>query len=73
MSASSKESGAAPAHAGALPTQRTGGAVLLDGKAVAARVRAEVAQRAAQFTARYGRRPGLAVVHVGEHPASTTL
>ena len=48
-----------------------GGAALLDGKAVAARVRAEVAVRAAAFTARHGRRPGLAVVQVGEDPASS--
>jgi methylenetetrahydrofolate dehydrogenase (NADP+)/methenyltetrahydrofolate cyclohydrolase len=48
----------------------SGGAVLLDGKAVAARVRAQVAQRAAEFAARYGRAPGLAVVQVGEDPAS---
>jgi methylenetetrahydrofolate dehydrogenase (NADP+) / methenyltetrahydrofolate cyclohydrolase len=49
----------------------TPGAVLLDGKAVAARVRAEVAQRAQAFAARHGRPPGLAVVQVGEHPASS--
>src|ERR1700732_1694017 len=48
-----------------------GGAVLLDGKLVAARVRAAVAARAAQFAARHGRRPGLAVVQVGEDPASS--
>ncbi|MFZ1099251.1 MAG: bifunctional methylenetetrahydrofolate dehydrogenase/methenyltetrahydrofolate cyclohydrolase FolD, partial [Steroidobacteraceae bacterium] len=42
-----------------------------DGKAVAARVRAEVAERAQGFVARHGRRPGLAVVQVGEHAAST--
>ncbi len=48
-----------------------GGAALLDGKAVAARVRAEVAARAAGFAARHGRRPGLAVVQVGEDPASS--
>ncbi|MFZ1907029.1 MAG: bifunctional methylenetetrahydrofolate dehydrogenase/methenyltetrahydrofolate cyclohydrolase FolD, partial [Steroidobacteraceae bacterium] len=46
-------------------------AILLDGKAVAARVRAEVAERAQAFVARHGRRPGLAVVQVGEHAAST--
>jgi methylenetetrahydrofolate dehydrogenase (NADP+)/methenyltetrahydrofolate cyclohydrolase len=46
-------------------------AVVLDGKAVAAKVRAEVAARARAFTAQYGRRPGLAVVQVGEDPAST--
>jgi len=71
MSASSMESGAAPAHAGAPPAPRAGSAVLLDGKAVAARVRAEVAQRAADFAARHGRRPGLAVVQVGQDPASS--
>jgi methylenetetrahydrofolate dehydrogenase (NADP+) / methenyltetrahydrofolate cyclohydrolase len=48
-----------------------GGALLLDGKAVAARVRAEVAVRAGEFGARHGRRPGLAVVQVGEDPASS--
>jgi methylenetetrahydrofolate dehydrogenase (NADP+)/methenyltetrahydrofolate cyclohydrolase len=48
-----------------------GGARILDGKAVAAKVRAQVAERAAQFAARYGRRPGLAVVQVGEDPASS--
>ena len=46
-------------------------AILLDGKAVAAKVRAEVAQRAADFATRHGRRPGLAVVQVGEDPASS--
>jgi methylenetetrahydrofolate dehydrogenase (NADP+)/methenyltetrahydrofolate cyclohydrolase len=56
----------------ALPAARhPGGAVLLDGKAVGARVRAQVAERAAQFAARYGRRPGLAVVQVGQDPASS--
>lgn len=48
-----------------------GGAVLLDGKAVGARVRAQVAESAAEFAARHGRRPGLAVVQVGEEPASS--
>ena len=48
-----------------------GGAVLLDGKMVAARVRAAVAARAGAFAARHGRRPGLAVVQVGEDPASS--
>lgn len=48
-----------------------GGAILLDGKAVAARTRAAVAVRAAEFAQRHGRRPGLAVVQVGEDPASS--
>src|SRR5262245_55409007 len=47
------------------------GAVVMDGKAVAAKVRQEVAVRAKEFAARYGRRPGLAVVQVGQDPASS--
>jgi methylenetetrahydrofolate dehydrogenase (NADP+)/methenyltetrahydrofolate cyclohydrolase len=47
------------------------GAIVMDGKAVAAKVRAEVAARAKEFAARYGRRPGLAVVQVGKDPASS--
>ncbi len=43
---------------------------MLDGKAVAARVRAEVAARAAAFASQHGRPPGLAVVKVGANPAS---
>jgi methylenetetrahydrofolate dehydrogenase (NADP+) / methenyltetrahydrofolate cyclohydrolase len=49
----------------------SGGAVLLDGKAVAGRVREQVAAGAARFQERHGRRPGLAVVQVGQHPASS--
>lgn len=45
-------------------------ASIIDGKAVAARVRARVAQDVAAFTARTGRTPGLATVLVGEDPAS---
>src|SRR5262249_6055909 len=47
------------------------GAIVMDGKAVAAKVRGEVAARAREFAARYGRRPGLAVVQVGQDPASS--
>jgi methylenetetrahydrofolate dehydrogenase (NADP+)/methenyltetrahydrofolate cyclohydrolase len=43
---------------------------VLDGKAVAARVRAEVKSRASAFTSARGRPPGLAVVKVGSDPAS---
>jgi methylenetetrahydrofolate dehydrogenase (NADP+)/methenyltetrahydrofolate cyclohydrolase len=43
---------------------------VLDGKAVAARVRAEVALRAAAFAQQNSRPPGLAVVKVGANPAS---
>ena len=45
-------------------------AIVIDGKAVAAGVRAEVAVDAAAFTHAHGRPPGLAVVLVGENPAS---
>ena len=71
MSASPKPGISPVANAGAPPDGRAGRAVLLDGKAVAAKVRAEVAERAADFAARHGRRPGLAVVQVGDHPASS--
>ena len=42
---------------------------LIDGNTLAQRIRADVAQRAAALTAR-GLRPGLAVILVGENPAS---
>ena len=45
-------------------------AQILDGKAVAAKERTKSAARAADFISRYGRAPGLAVVKVGEDPAS---
>ena len=47
-----------------------GKAIVLDCKAVAARVRAEVKTRAAEFARSRGRPPGLAVVKVGSDPAS---
>jgi methylenetetrahydrofolate dehydrogenase (NADP+)/methenyltetrahydrofolate cyclohydrolase len=45
-------------------------AVLIDGKAFAERLRARVAAAVPDFVAHAGRRPGLAVVLVGEDPAS---
>jgi len=45
-------------------------AALIDGKAVAAEVLARVGSEAAAFQAKSGRPPGLAVVLVGEDPAS---
>ena len=45
-------------------------AKLIDGKAIAASVRAGVKERVAEFVARNGVRPGLTVVLVGEDPAS---
>ncbi len=43
---------------------------LIDGKAAAASVRSEITARAARLLAETGKRPGLAVVLVGEDPAS---
>ena len=45
-------------------------AQVLDGKAISAKVRGEVALRAAAFEAKHGRKPGLEVVLVGDDPAS---
>ncbi len=45
-------------------------AKILDGKAVAAKERQRSAARAADFVSQFGRPPGLAVVKVGEDPAS---
>jgi methylenetetrahydrofolate dehydrogenase (NADP+)/methenyltetrahydrofolate cyclohydrolase len=45
-------------------------AILIDGKAVAAGLRDEVARMAARLAADHGLVPGLAVVLVGNHPAS---
>ena len=63
-------SGAGTALSAPAAVRTAGGAVLLDGKMVAARVCAAVAARAAAFAARHGRRPGLAVVQVGHDAAS---
>jgi methylenetetrahydrofolate dehydrogenase (NADP+)/methenyltetrahydrofolate cyclohydrolase len=52
------------------PRPAGGTAILLDGKAVAARVLSAVAARAAELAMRLGRPPGLAVVQVGEDAAS---
>ena len=45
-------------------------ATIIDGKAIAARVRGEVAREVESFVASVGRPPGLATVLVGEDPAS---
>ena len=45
-------------------------ASLIDGKAIAASVRAEVKAKVAELAARTGVRPGLTVVLVGNDPAS---
>ncbi|HWX45191.1 MAG TPA: bifunctional methylenetetrahydrofolate dehydrogenase/methenyltetrahydrofolate cyclohydrolase FolD [Solirubrobacteraceae bacterium] len=46
------------------------GATIIDGKAIAARVRAQVAEEVGELVAQVGRPPGLATVLVGEDPAS---
>jgi methylenetetrahydrofolate dehydrogenase (NADP+) / methenyltetrahydrofolate cyclohydrolase len=51
--------------------ERKTGVIVLDGKATAARERERTAQRAAAFAAKVGRKPGLAVVQVGDNAAST--
>jgi methylenetetrahydrofolate dehydrogenase (NADP+)/methenyltetrahydrofolate cyclohydrolase len=43
---------------------------LIDGKAVAASLRAKLAEEVAEFVTRHGRPPGLATVLVGDDPAS---
>ena len=43
---------------------------ILDGTAVAARIREELAPRIEEFTARAGRPPGLRIVLAGDNPAS---
>jgi methylenetetrahydrofolate dehydrogenase (NADP+) / methenyltetrahydrofolate cyclohydrolase len=45
-------------------------AMIIDGKAAAADLRAEVGAGATAFAARHGRAPGLRVLLVGDHPAS---
>jgi methylenetetrahydrofolate dehydrogenase (NADP+)/methenyltetrahydrofolate cyclohydrolase len=43
---------------------------ILDGQALAGRMREEIRPEVAEFTRRHGRPPGLAIVLVGENPAS---
>jgi methylenetetrahydrofolate dehydrogenase (NADP+)/methenyltetrahydrofolate cyclohydrolase len=45
-------------------------ATIIDGKEAAATVRARVAEGAAAFASRHGRKPGLVGIQVGEDPAS---
>ena len=49
----------------------TDGAILIDGKAVAAKVRHSINVGAQEFLRSFGRRPGLAVVQVGDDHASS--
>ncbi len=45
-------------------------ATIIDGKAIAARIRGEIAAQVKQMVDQYGFRPGLATVLVGDNPAS---
>ena len=45
-------------------------AIIIDGKALAAEIRAEIKTHVAGYTNRAGKKIGLAVVLVGENPAS---
>lgn len=47
-------------------------ATIIDGKAVAARIRSEISASVDKMVAEHGMRPGLAAVLVGEDPASQT-
>ena len=56
----------------AVPTKlATDGAILIDGKAVAAKVRHSISVKAQEFLQSFGRPPGLAVVQVGDDHASS--
>src|SRR5437763_11291481 len=46
-------------------------ATIIDGRAVAGRIRVEVAREVTALRKRTGRAPGLATILVGENPAST--
>jgi methylenetetrahydrofolate dehydrogenase (NADP+)/methenyltetrahydrofolate cyclohydrolase len=61
---------AAPAVGVLTFSSRTTPATLIDGKAIAAAERSEVARAAAAFAAQRGRRPGLATILIGDDPAS---
>lgn len=45
-------------------------AKIIDGKAISAQMRAEIKEQTAQFVAKHGIRPGLAVIIVGDNAAS---
>ena len=45
-------------------------AKIIDGKAISAQIREEIAEKVKEYNARTGKLPGLAVVIVGENPAS---
>ena len=46
-------------------------AQIIDGKAISAKIREEIKEETARFVAKRGYAPGLAVIIVGEDPAST--
>ncbi len=69
MTAGGGMTGAGTTGGGTAGGGTTGGARILDGKATAAAVRAQVRERALALTAR-ARAPGLTVILVGDDPAS---
>jgi methylenetetrahydrofolate dehydrogenase (NADP+)/methenyltetrahydrofolate cyclohydrolase len=65
------QAGGAGGHAAAVGrTIHAMSATIIDGKAIAARMRGEVAEEVKAFVAQHGRPPGLATVLVGDDPAS---
>src|SRR5690606_36843849 len=57
-------------HAGTGQETRTMTAKIIDGVAIARKIRAEIKARAKALTARTGVTPGLAVIIAGDNPAS---
>ena len=45
-------------------------AIIIDGKRISSEIRAELAEKTLEFKAKYHKAPGLAVIIVGEDPAS---
>ena len=45
-------------------------AIIMDGKALSAKIRTQIREQSAQLEAETGIKPGLAVIIVGEDPAS---
>ena len=46
-------------------------ATLISGKELSSIIRERITKEAAELAAKYGKQPGLAVIQVGENPAST--
>ena len=46
-------------------------ATIISGKELSSLIRERISKEAAELTAKYGKQPGLAVIQVGEDPASS--